>query len=388
MDYWHLRWQGTIEKGLRAIELAQQSGDTLLEVSARFWVGVTHLGKGDLLEARRDASAILSIAETLRDRYRLATALWLNEMAYSYQGDWKAAREFNDRGLSVSPSDSRLLASRMLLEFELGNSADGQRYLDQLTEAINLVTPGPRYDQGTTASKVPLAAHITGSVDNLPLAEKAAATVLSAETATPLVSRLARLGLGSIAFLKGDAEAAREQYDKLLPASGSYIFVSCDRVLGLMAQTMGEMDQAATHFEASLAFGRDAGYRPDLAWTCHDYAAMLLTRNGAEDRAKALELLDESVAISSELLILPLNDRTNVLRESAVSAPVPAPAGLSRREMEVIRLVAAGRTDREIGEELFISIKTVGNHMSNTLNKTGAANRAEAASFATRHGLD
>ena len=134
----------------------------MLEVSARFWVGVTHLGKGDLLEARRDASAILSIAETLRDRYRLATALWLNEMAYSYQGDWKAAREFNDRGLSVSPSDSRLLASRMLLEFELGNSADGQRYLDQLTEAINLVTPGPRYDQGTTASKVPLAAHITG----------------------------------------------------------------------------------------------------------------------------------------------------------------------------------------------------------------------------------
>ena len=388
VDYWHLRWQGTIEKGLRAIELAQQSGDTLLEVSARFWVGVTHLGKGDLLEARRDASAILSIAETLRDRYRLATALWLNEMAYSYQGDWKAAREFNDRGLSVSPSDSRLLASRMVLEFELGNSADGQRYLDQLTEAINLVTPGPRYDQATTASKVPLAAHITRSVDNLPLAEKAAAMVLSAETATPLVSRLARLGLGLIAFLKGDAEAAREQYDKLLPASGSYIFVSCDRVLGLIAQTMGEMDQAATHFEASLAFCRDAGYRPDLAWTCHDYAAMLLTRNGAEDRTKALELLDESVAISSELLMLPLNDRTNVLRESAVSAPVPAPAGLSRREMEVIRLVAAGRTDREIGEELFISIKTVGNHMSNILNKTGAANRAEAASFATRHGLD
>jgi DNA-binding NarL/FixJ family response regulator len=63
------------------------------------------------------------------------------------------------------------------------------------------------------------------------------------------------------------------------------------------------------------------------------------------------------------------------------------PAGLSEREAEVIRLVAAGRSNREIGEALSISLNTVDRHVSNILTKIGASNRAEAASFAVRHGL-
>ena len=52
-----------------------------------------------------------------------------------------------------------------------------------------------------------------------------------------------------------------------------------------------------------------------------------------------------------------------------------------------MQLICDGKTDREIGEELFISGKTVGNHVSNILNKTGAVNRTEAASYANQHGL-
>ena len=63
------------------------------------------------------------------------------------------------------------------------------------------------------------------------------------------------------------------------------------------------------------------------------------------------------------------------------------PDGLTRREVEVLRLISSGKTDREIGEELFISVKTVGNHVSNILNKTGAVNRTEAASYANQKGL-
>ena len=49
--------------------------------------------------------------------------------------------------------------------------------------------------------------------------------------------------------------------------------------------------------------------------------------------------------------------------------------------------ICGGKTDRQIGEELFISVKTVGNHVSNILNKTNTANRTEAATFAALHGL-
>jgi DNA-binding CsgD family transcriptional regulator len=58
--------------------------------------------------------------------------------------------------------------------------------------------------------------------------------------------------------------------------------------------------------------------------------------------------------------------------------------GLSRRELEVLALIAEGRTNREIGERLFISQKTVGVHVGNILAKLGASGRVEAAMVAIR----
>ena len=58
---------------------------------------------------------------------------------------------------------------------------------------------------------------------------------------------------------------------------------------------MGELSQAMAHFEDALAFCRKAGYRPELAWTCCDYADTLLQRVEAGDRQKAMSLLDDSV---------------------------------------------------------------------------------------------
>jgi DNA-binding CsgD family transcriptional regulator len=62
-------------------------------------------------------------------------------------------------------------------------------------------------------------------------------------------------------------------------------------------------------------------------------------------------------------------------------------AGLSRRELEVLRLIAAGRTNREIAAALFISSSTVSHHVSNIFEKTGSGNRTEVAGYAYRLGL-
>jgi DNA-binding CsgD family transcriptional regulator len=61
--------------------------------------------------------------------------------------------------------------------------------------------------------------------------------------------------------------------------------------------------------------------------------------------------------------------------------------GLSRREREVLTLIADGRTNREIGERLFISQKTVGVHVGNILAKLSVSGRVEAAAVAIRLGL-
>jgi DNA-binding CsgD family transcriptional regulator/pimeloyl-ACP methyl ester carboxylesterase len=63
------------------------------------------------------------------------------------------------------------------------------------------------------------------------------------------------------------------------------------------------------------------------------------------------------------------------------------PAGLSTREVEVLRLIAAGRSNKQIGEELTISLNTVYRHVSHIFNKTGVSNRTEAASYAHKHAL-
>ena len=59
------------------------------------------------------------------------------------------------------------------------------------------------------------------------------------------------------------------------------------------------------------------------------------------------------------------------------------PDGLTQREAEVLQLFCGDKTDWEMGEELFISVSTVGN----ILNKTAAVNRTEASSHANQHGL-
>ena len=74
----------------------------------------------------------------------------------------------------------------------------------------------------------------------------------------------------------------------------------------------------------------------------------------------------------------------------AVSAAAPdtsTPYGLTGRELAVLRLLAAGRTNAQIGAELFISPRTAGVHVTNILRKLGVANRVQAAALAERAGL-
>lgn len=73
----------------------------------------------------------------------------------------------------------------------------------------------------------------------------------------------------------------------------------------------------------------------------------------------------------------------------ALGQPVAVtPFGLTPREQEVLRLLAEGRSNPEIGRVLFISRKTASAHVSNILAKLGVRSRGEAAAIAHRTGLD
>lgn len=86
-----------------------------------------------------------------------------------------------------------------------------------------------------------------------------------------------------------------------------------------------------------------------------------------------------------------LEARYRAIVDRAPAPPPPArptyPDGLSPREVEVLRLVAEGCSNRMVGERLSISANTAANHVRAILQKTGTANRAEASTYAARRGL-
>lgn len=138
----------------------------------------------------------------------------------------------------------------------------------------------------------------------------------------------------------------------------------------------------------------------DLARVRHRLAqALLSVPGGAEqpERDRATELLRLAHAAAGHLGARPLADAVTLLAQRARLTLTAAPApdrgdpvrslGLTGRERDVLHLVALGRTNRQIAEELFISPKTASVHVSNILAKFGVSGRGEAAAVAHRLGL-
>jgi len=203
--------------------------------------------------------------------------------------------------------------------------------------------------------------------------------------------RLVALGfLADTCDVVNDPRLAALVYEELLPFEGRNVIageaVVCygpaDRFLGVLACQTGDGDAALRHLETALALNERLGAATWLAHTRFELARLLLSR-GDDLRARAL--LDAAEAAAQRLGMVALGHRILGLTE-----PRPAPSlpdGLSPREVDVLRLVAAGRSNREIGLLLSISQHTAANHVRSILFKTGCANRTEAAAYAHRHAL-
>jgi DNA-binding NarL/FixJ family response regulator len=141
-----------------------------------------------------------------------------------------------------------------------------------------------------------------------------------------------------------------------------------------------------SHFEDAVPFCR-RGYRGELVWTHADYAETLVSRNGPGDLRRAESLLRDGITLAEELGMDPLAERMQRALTELSTRAGDYPEGLTSREIEVLRLVARGFTNHEIGEELSISPLTAATHVHHILTKTGMANRAEVTAFAMRKGL-
>ena len=215
VDYFHFRHQDGLEKGRRVIELSSHINNPLAEMNARYYLTSILRRTGELEEAKQQAMDLLAVAERTRDRFWLAAALMRNVLASSFNGDWRAAREFSDRGLTLASQHLPGLASRIFLEYEVGDFSQGEHYLEELLEVTRQTMPGPTVEYAYTAMVIPLVSRTSGVVEKFDIAKTAAETVFSSPSVTPFIALYSRVGLAWLAVQLGDIEAGEEQYTLL-----------------------------------------------------------------------------------------------------------------------------------------------------------------------------
>jgi DNA-binding NarL/FixJ family response regulator len=202
--------------------------------------------------------------------------------------------------------------------------------------------------------------------------------------------------LSEVCATLGDAARAATLYRKLQPYTGRNLILgggiacsgSADRYLGLLSATMSSWTEAVEHFEKALAMNLKIEAHVPLAHTRHDYAAMLMARGAPGDRDRAAALLQQSLESARAIGMRALEGRAAArLAQLAPARAVAAGDELTSREIEVLGLIAIGRSNADIATVLEISLNTVATHVRNILAKTGCANRTEAAAYAMRRGL-
>jgi ATP/maltotriose-dependent transcriptional regulator MalT len=183
----------------------------------------------------------------------------------------------------------------------------------------------------------------------------------------------------------GDVAAAREAADELTALSGVFdvpmLAAVSAHVTGAVLLVEGEPRAALRSLRAASAGWRELG-APYEAARARVLVGLACEQLGDTEGAR-LEL-EAARASFEELGALPELERLR--RLDAASAPTRA-EGLSPREVEVLRLVAIGRTNRAIAEQLTISEHTVARHVQNIFAKLAVGSRTAAASFAYEHDL-
>jgi predicted ATPase/class 3 adenylate cyclase/DNA-binding CsgD family transcriptional regulator len=322
------------------------------------WMAHVHQG-ADV--ARQHLEAGLALAETLGDRWATAWILHLLGRVAYYADDAARARELGEASLRVA----REIDDPWLIAW-----------------AVHLLG---------------LAAHVAGEYQ---------AALAHSEQSLAIRREIGYLeGIGICFNIMGVSTCRLGDYAASLDYTRDSVLILREvgidwtlhngmALLATLAVALGQPRRGVRVAGATAAFGESIDVQPipmirELLHPALDAARRALGDADYElawRHGRALSL-DEAVAEALAVEAAPAPGHATVPPVSP-SSPAPAsPAGLSPREIEVLRLIAAGRTSKEVAEALVLSIRTVERHITHVYEKIGARGRADATAFALKHGL-
>jgi DNA-binding CsgD family transcriptional regulator/tetratricopeptide (TPR) repeat protein len=408
--------EGLVEQSRERLREAQRLArlDNALTVELRAWyyLGVNHYEHGDLDEAVR-------IIDEGFERARSTGLTWgtygfelrtLKVVSRYARGDWdvsEAAAEPPGRRVSNTVS-ARLAAVGSLVMVSRGRLTEVARLAEELRGDWNrdfqigasmgaagaqLALWQGRFSDGVrhVRDAVEWAERVGGKWALSNIRTGALGVALCAELAAQASRRHAEderrsaleEGERLLALARDTARFGRPSTGVLGPEGRAWVARAEAEHSRLLGGSDPELWRAAI-----AAFGYGAVYEQAVCrWRLGE--ALLL----AEDRAAAATALGEAEEVAVRLGAQPLRDavrrlaRRGRLAVGAGPAPRQSLDPFTPRERSVLRLVALGRTNRQVGEELFISEKTVSVHLSRIMAKLGASRRTEAVALAYDRGL-
>jgi DNA-binding CsgD family transcriptional regulator len=404
--------ESLVEALRSAIDDAVDAGATTTELRALLLLGHVHLEKAEFDEA--DAAFTRN---TMRAKAEgtpwvpyAAEARWTYAVSMRMQGRWDDALDVLDTTREVVPPlyDALLAGTRSQILVARGDRegvelARAQRPFWR-EEGLVAATAGAAEieaaelegDQQAAAELYTLISDTLTSIwhPHFPARVRLAATTLGAFSQgaahRSATERLADAPL--VAALVDDAQAVLERRTgKSGPDWGPEGLAWEARVEAELLRWRWVADIDPPSLEALVDSWRHAeaafaayGAPYELA-TVRATFAEILTASG--DHAGAQTLAQAAAEVAERLGARPLLRRLGRGAAPAPAVPGATRATLTPRESEILALVAEGRTNGEIGRQLFISTKTVSVHVSNILGKLGAGGRTEAAAIARRDGL-
>ncbi|MFM9366605.1 AAA family ATPase [Streptomyces sp. Da 82-17] len=404
---------GSVEQGLTEM---YEVRELVVERGMITDLGRVHINLPSALEGvGRSADAVLTSTEGIafcREFGLLDTAGWvwanLAESQISL-GRWDealaAVEQVRRSALSSKPRASA--AERVArLALHRGDLTTARRELASYREHLGTYDPQPQYELPLVTVEIGIAAREGRVLDVRSALRRLAEAGLPPGTQrygwplvlTAVTAEADARGLPAAEPGRADAldllRKVRTSLATPVPVWGAHdLWVRAELARAEGADTPAHWAEVLAAFE-----GLDRPF--DLAQVRHRTAeALLAARPDESARARAAELLRQARATAEELAARPLAEDVALLAQRArvpLTEPEPPaerpgppvdPAGelgLTSRERDVLRLVALGRSNRSIAEELFISPKTASVHVSNILAKLGVSARGEAAALAHR----
>jgi non-specific serine/threonine protein kinase len=312
--------------------------------------------QGDYTEAEKYYATAVGLWEGVDDPVGVSMTLTGHGLLAYRQGAYAEARERIERGLAVSqgadPADVAVRTNHIEQILILGDVAAA---VGDLAEA------GTRFEEATALAQTECFDWYLS--DTLP-------------------------GLGNVSLLRGDVDGAEALYREALPVAVR--FGDAARLAGALvglaavAAARGQAELAARRIGAAEAQYEIAGttvFQRDVRVA--DGARVAARRELGEDGYRAARELGRTESWEATI-----DEATDIAAEAGTTVTDRAGRhGLSPRELEVLRLLVAGKTDQEIADALFVGRRTVTTHTSHIFAKLGFTSRTEAAVWAVREGI-